>query len=135
MCLLFSTDRIGPYKILGKPFFSTLVLKINPIVDDVQYQPIFCQCNKPQLKIPLGYKCLKCNTIYFYNVRRKTNLTPFTHPNKALLLRVHFKFICFEFFLFRRCQLVRIEPPRGKTNNVVSEQVRHKPACTSTEKS
>ena len=27
------------------------------------------------------------------------------------------------------------EPPRGKTNNVVSEQVRHKPACTSTEKS
>ena len=27
------------------------------------------------------------------------------------------------------------EPPRGKTNNVVSEQVRHKPACTSTEES
>ena len=27
------------------------------------------------------------------------------------------------------------EPPRWKTNNVVSEQVRHKPACTSTEKS
>ena len=27
------------------------------------------------------------------------------------------------------------EPPRGKTNNVVSEQVRHKPACTATEKS
>ena len=27
------------------------------------------------------------------------------------------------------------EPPRGKTNNVVSEQVPHKPACTSTEKS
>ena len=27
------------------------------------------------------------------------------------------------------------EPPRGKTNNVVSEQVRQKPACTSTEKS
>ena len=27
------------------------------------------------------------------------------------------------------------EPSRGKTNNVVSEQVRHKPACTSTEKS
>ena len=26
-----------------------------------------------------------------------------------------------------------IEPPRGKTNNVVSEQVRHKPGCTSTE--
>ena len=27
------------------------------------------------------------------------------------------------------------EPPRGKTNNVVSEQVPHKPACTSTERS
>ena len=26
------------------------------------------------------------------------------------------------------------EPHRGKTNNVVSEQVRHKPACTSTER-
>ena len=26
-----------------------------------------------------------------------------------------------------------IEPPRGKTNNVVSEQVRHKPAGTVTE--
>ena len=29
----------------------------------------------------------------------------------------------------------KYEPPSGKTNNVVSEQVRHKPACTSTEKS
>ena len=29
----------------------------------------------------------------------------------------------------------KIEPPRGKINNVVSEQVRHKPACTSAEKS
>ena len=28
-----------------------------------------------------------------------------------------------------------IEPPRGETNNVVSEQVQHKPTCTSTEKS
>ena len=27
------------------------------------------------------------------------------------------------------------EPPCGKANNVVSEQVRHKPSCTSTEKS
>ena len=32
-------------------------------------------------------------------------------------------------------QLLIFEPPHGKTNNVVSEQVRHKPACTSTEKS
>ena len=29
--------------------------------------------------------------------------------------------------------LVLNEPPRGKTNNVVSEQVRHKPVCTVTE--
>ena len=31
--------------------------------------------------------------------------------------------------------LATFEPPRGKTNNVVFEQVRHKPTCTSTEKS
>ena len=30
---------------------------------------------------------------------------------------------------------VIFEPPRGKTNNVVFEQVRHKPDCTRTEKS
>ena len=30
-------------------------------------------------------------------------------------------------------QPVSSEPPRGKTNNVVSEQVRHKLACTVTE--
>ena len=30
---------------------------------------------------------------------------------------------------------ITFEPPRGKTNNMVSEQVRHKPACTSTGKS
>ena len=29
----------------------------------------------------------------------------------------------------------KYEPPRGKTNNVVSEQVGHKPTCTVTEKS
>ena len=28
---------------------------------------------------------------------------------------------------------VIIEPPRGKTNNLVFEQVRHKPSCMSTE--
>ena len=27
----------------------------------------------------------------------------------------------------------RYDPPRGKTNNVVSEQVRHKSGCTITE--
>ena len=29
---------------------------------------------------------------------------------------------------------IPFEPPHGKTNNVVSEQVRHKPTCTVTEK-
>ena len=29
----------------------------------------------------------------------------------------------------------KYEPPRGKSNNVVSDQVRHKPTCTVTEKS
>ena len=36
---------------------------------------------------------------------------------------------------FCRVRLFIYEPPRGKPNNVVSEQVRHKPTCTSTEKS
>ena len=31
--------------------------------------------------------------------------------------------------------VILYEPPQGKTNNVVSEQVRHKPFCPSTEKS
>ena len=34
--------------------------------------------------------------------------------------------------LHRLSQHQTYEPPRGKTNNVVIEQVRHKPACTST---
>ena len=34
-----------------------------------------------------------------------------------------------------RSTMQKYEPPRGKSNNVVSEQVCHKPACTSTEKS
>ena len=29
--------------------------------------------------------------------------------------------------------LQKYEPPRGKTNNMLSEQVGHKPACTATE--
>ena len=29
--------------------------------------------------------------------------------------------------------LMTFEPPRGKTNNLVSEQVRHKSGCTVTE--
>ena len=37
--------------------------------------------------------------------------------------------------VFKLLGYEKFEPPRGKTNNVVSEQVRHKPTCTSTEKS
>ena len=36
--------------------------------------------------------------------------------------------------LCQGCTSSSYEPSRGKTNNVVSEQVQHKPACTSTEK-
>ena len=32
-------------------------------------------------------------------------------------------------------ELITHEPSRGKNNNVVSEQVRHKPGCKSTDKS
>ena len=46
---------------------------------------------------------------------------------------------CFEFFsrkiVTSLAHIFPFEPPRGKTNNVVSEQVRHKPTCTSTETS
>ena len=45
---------------------------------------------------------------------------------------------CAEIYLYWH-QIVSLsktyEPSRGKTNNVVSEEVRHKPVCTSTEKS
>ena len=36
-------------------------------------------------------------------------------------------------FSLSMLSLVLNEPPRGKTNNVVFEQVRHTPSCTSTE--
>ena len=40
-----------------------------------------------------------------------------------------------DMLLYGECSAVFIEPPRGKTINVVSDQVRHKPTCTVTEKS
>ena len=49
----------------------------------------------------------------------------FVDSKIVTFMKLPFYLICF------RCEV--IEPPRGKTNNVVSEQVRHKPACTSTE--
>ena len=35
----------------------------------------------------------------------------------------------------RKCHAIKYEPPRGKTNNVVSEQVRHKSTSTVAETS
>ena len=37
--------------------------------------------------------------------------------------------------LYMLVNITILEPPRGKTNNVVSEQVRQKSTCTVTEKS
>ena len=45
-----------------------------------------------------------------------------------------FPYISYTFHLFEISDRPN-EPSRGKTNNVVSEQVRHKPTCTSTEES
>ena len=56
------------------------------------------------------------------------------HTSNVLLLSA-----CWTYFNIIKpsCQTVYViltyEPSRGKTNNVVSEQVRHKPACTATE--
>ena len=62
----------------------------------------------------------------------------FKHKNSIILssfcstlhsIRMYIKF-CTTFLVYWK-----YEPSRGKTNNVVFEQARHKPACTVTEKS
>ena len=59
----------------------------------------------------------------------------FSHPNCEFLVDlgilncqadIDVIFACIRYF-------AAFEPPRGKTNNVVSKQVLHKPACTVTE--
>ena len=69
----------------------------------------------------LTSKVFICVQIEFYDIKARHLL--------IFLLMLYFMvaFISRAFLTF--------EPPRGKTNNVVSEQVRHKPGCTSTEKS
>ena len=47
----------------------------------------------------------------------------------------HFTCCLIELYFLDELTTKILEPPRGKTNNVVFEQVRHKPACTVTEKS
>ena len=48
---------------------------------------------------------------------------------------VYFCESCVESGSFVKFLIETNEPPSGKTNNVVSEQVRHKPGCTITEDS
>ena len=48
-------------------------------------------------------------------------------------LKLHLILVKFEFHLYRNINSIKLEPHHEKTNNVVSEQVRHKPNCTSTE--
>ena len=63
--------------------------------------------------------------IYF---SRPNGRGPYCHPTNRLasvesvIILIYVKFLD-----------ILNEPPRGKTNNVVSEQVWHKPACTVTE--
>ena len=60
----------------------------------------------------------------------KGNCIIFSH--QSVLSRNSSKMLCLDDFVNRTSLN---EPPRGKTSNVVSGQVRHKPTCTSTEKS
>ena len=52
-----------------------------------------------------------------------------------VIVIIHFSAIKMFIHCYNCTKKNKYEPPRGKTNNVVSEQVRHKPTCTSTEKS
>ena len=65
------------------------------------------------------------NDMYHYNMSRYYD---FVSGDTFIIVRVWFVLKCL-------VQATLFEPPRGKTNNVVSEQVRHKQGCTSTEKS
>ena len=59
--------------------------------------------------------------------------------DKLILDDLRFIIICYVKFCMRHTSImdgrhgIIFEPPRGKTNNVVSEQVRHKRTCTSIE--
>ena len=67
----------------------------------------------------------------------------FEEYSSDFFLHFIFLIVCNYNIQAKNCQQIKFivficsvfEPPRGKTNNVVSEQVRLKPACTSTEKS
>ena len=72
----------------------------------------------------------------------KMQLTPELYFQKYLVVICIYIILCFssenkvyfiEFLRCNSCLKVINEPPRGKTNNVVSEQVQHKSGCTVTE--
>ena len=52
----------------------------------------------------------------------------------SITLDFIFRVTYFNLYCVIEYETLRYEPPRGKTNNVVSEQVQHKPTCTSTGK-
>ena len=60
-------------------------------------------------------------------MKKKFRLTIISNPDAIYFGR--------QFMTLFILMCMTYEPPCGKTNNVISEQVRHKPACTSTEKS
>ena len=84
-------------------------------------------------------------TVLKYSYYMIKQMTWALYPVKThISLHMNPKIVCFIFLALSVYSPLNIdtsdtlpiyEPPRGKTNNVVSEQVRHKPACTSTEKS
>ena len=68
------------------------------------------------------------------------NNTMYTEGTSVVEKKLSFWIQTIQFRLFNSDSLTcgndsLIEPPRGKTNNVVSDQVLYKPTCTSTEKS
>ena len=80
-------------------------------------------CKKSHLKVFHEFYAvfLRMSLLVFVRAR---NTKHHNFSNDALSVRV---------YLLIRIQLTN-EPPCGKTNNVVSKQIRHKPGCTSTQK-
>ena len=77
----------------------------------------------PHLKANLDKENLKSKCLF---ITQRFNIRSLTFWCNIMLLLYGVKY-----FLFLLNN--KYEPPRGKTNNVVSEQVRHKPTSTATE--
>ena len=89
----------------------------------MQYYVLVCRCYHGMFLNVICYVLVSMTyaSIHFCIVVSDENKTLRYKPCNAWLV-LHFT-------------LDENEPPREKTNNVVSEQVPHKPTCTSTEKS